>query len=132
MMNVIAVRYFTNVIFVNTAMNGITAEIMPFGFLPKSDTVKTLVLVVDNFNLRRGSKVAFKDIKPVAFKVGLGEFAKFGEQFSDTCGIFHINHSLLKLAGRDKIIEHKEPCAMVDSFDKAILAQRLFVCKEPL
>ena len=122
MMNIeLAIWNFIVEVSPNCTMNTyVSREMTAFVIFKISDAVKALVIIVDDFNLRRGGQVSFEDVEAVAFKIVFGVFAEDSERGNNFRCKLHLNHSLLNCAGRAIMTKHKEPCAFTDSVSRTV------------
>lgn len=87
------------------ALNVESCAIMPGSILVIQNSIKKLMIVVDNFNGRRCGQIAFEYVNAMTFKIVVGVFAQDGESCDDFSGKLHTNHSLQKFCGIDRIQE---------------------------
>lgn len=112
-MNVATVGDFASSVNAYGSLNMKSRTVMPFAVFCVKHAVKTLVILVDDFNCRRRVQVAFEDVNSVPFKVGFGKRAQFGKQSRDAFRIFHRYHSLRFERGADTIKHAKSPVLFV-------------------
>ena len=96
MMNVVYERrrHISTTVLPNDTVEKKTFDIVPVFAFVIGDAVELLVLVVDDFNGRRGGQVAFENVNAVTLKIVFGKCAEFGEQFGDALRLFHAINSL--------------------------------------